>query len=130
MESHKRLLSILHIAYGALHLVGYLVVHLIFSTMAPFILEEISRNGDADAANIVGVVFMVVKSIAFIFIVILPLPSIIGGIAQLNNRSWGMTLMMISGCISLLNIPVGTALGVYTIWVYLEEKKHNDSTQK
>lgn len=124
MDSHKKLLSILHIAYGALHLSVFLILHLILSTLSPFILEKIAHE-DETAAAFVQMIFVTVRSVAFILIVLLPLPSIIGGIALLKNKKWGMVLIMVSGCLSLLSFPIGTALGVYTIWVYLEDRKLN-----
>ncbi len=34
-----------------------------------------------------------------------------------------MVLLLIAGCISLLSFPIGTAIGVYTIWVFIEDNK-------
>lgn len=122
MDSQKRLLSILHIVYGGLHILLFVFGALLINTILPFIMSEINQS-NPDAAMIVEMVVMFVRSILFVLIVVVPLPSLIGGIAQLYNRDWGMPLMMISGCLSLLNIPIGTALGVYTIWVFLENNK-------
>lgn len=37
----------------------------------------------------------------------------------LERESWARPLMLVLGFISLLHIPFGTALGIYTIWVLL-----------
>lgn len=37
----------------------------------------------------------------------------------LERQSWGRVLAIIAGIISLWHIPLGTALGVYTLWVML-----------
>lgn len=132
MYSHNRLLSVLHIVYGAGHILIFVLINLFINMIMPFIESEISESG-GDELFIVRMAMVFGRTVIFILIVLIPLPSLIGGIAQLNNKSWGMTLMMISGCLSLLNIPIGTALGVYTIWVYLENQKKkdpNDSTQE
>ena len=93
MEAHKRLVSILHIIYGTLTVLFFLIISAIIRTIFPFIMD-------------LG-----------------PIPSIVGGIATLYNKSWGFPTLMVSGCLGLLNIPIGTALGIYTIWVFLEDQK-------
>ena len=134
MYSHNRLLSILHIVYGAGHILIFVLINLFLNMIMPFIESEIGQSG-GNELFIVQMVMNFGRAVIFILIVLVPLPSLIGGIAMLNNKSWGMVLMMISGCLSLLNLPVGTALGVYTIWVYLENQKKkepqlNDATQQ
>lgn len=128
MDSHKRLLAILHIVYGTLQIVFFVFLNLVISTLLPLIEAEM-QGSDEEGLAIVKMVFSFLRSFFVILILFFPLPSIIGGIAQLNNKSWGLPLLLISGCLGLLNLPIGTALGVYTLWVYLEnqkEKKAND----
>ncbi len=124
MDTQKRLLSILHIVYGSLGLLGFLVLHLVLDTILPFIENEI---GDGDDYMIVQTVFLFVRSLFLLLIIIFPLPSIVGGVAQLKGKPWGMTVMMISGCLSLLSFPLGTALGVFTIYVYSKSSKQNEN---
>ncbi len=125
MEAHKRLLSILHIVYGTLTLLVFLIISAFVRSIFPFIMEEAVQEGQEMGFAIAGAALELVRWI-FIFIMLLgPVPSIIGGIATLYNKSWGLPLLMVSGCLGLLNIPFGTALGIYTIWVFLEEQKKN-----
>ena len=35
----------------------------------------------------------------------------------LQRRPWGRTMSIVIGILSLLKFPVGTALGIYTLWV-------------
>jgi hypothetical protein len=39
------------------------------------------------------------------------------GFSLLNRKPWGRTLGIIAGILSLFTFPVGTALGIYTLWV-------------
>lgn len=41
------------------------------------------------------------------------------GWGLLERQSWARPLTLVLGFVSLINIPLGTALGVYTIWVLL-----------
>ena len=39
------------------------------------------------------------------------------GFSLLNRKPWGRTLGIIAGILSLFTFPVGTALGIYSLWV-------------
>ena len=45
---------------------------------------------------------------------------IIGGIGLFAYRSWARILVMIVSALNCLNVPVGTAKGVYSIWVLMQ----------
>jgi len=39
------------------------------------------------------------------------------GFSLLYRKSWGRTLAIVAAVLSLIKIPVGTGLGIYTLWV-------------
>jgi hypothetical protein len=41
------------------------------------------------------------------------------GWGLLQRESWARPLTLVLGFISLIDFPIGTALGIYTIWVLL-----------
>ena len=49
-------------------------------------------------------------------IVLISAPGIIGGLGLMKKQSWARILVLVLGVINLINIPFGTALGIYTIW--------------
>ncbi|MEZ4633730.1 MAG: hypothetical protein R2856_01910 [Caldilineaceae bacterium] len=54
----------------------------------------------------------------FGFLVALGLPGIFSlGIGLLMRKSWGRYLAIIVGILNLPNLPIGTALGIYSLWV-------------
>jgi hypothetical protein len=127
MDTHRRLLSILHILYGTGTLVIFLFVSTIFNSLLPFIEDEIPRdNGGIFAFSLI---FSIIRIFILIIAVTVPIPSIVGGIALINGKKWGLIPLLVSGCVSLLSFPVGTGLGVYTIWGYLELNKTNPNDE-
>ena len=74
-------------------------------------------QGEHQAAGILGIIAVALGS----FLAVLALPGIIGGWALFSGRSWGRPLVLVLGFLDLINIPFGTALGVYTIWALLHE---------
>lgn len=133
MDSHRKLLSILHLVYGAGTIILFLFLNTLFSTIFPFIASEINDTEGPQGAAVFEMVTGMVQTVILVILIFIPIPSIIGGIAYLNQKNWGLTLMMVSGCLSLLSFPIGTALGVYTIWTFLnaqkQEKAHDISSQ-
>lgn len=47
---------------------------------------------------------------------------ILAGWGLLSWQPWARTLAIVLGCIALIHIPFGTALGIYTLWVLLPEE--------
>ena len=123
METHKRVLGILYIVSGSLHILLMLFLSALFSILLPFIFE----HAKLDEQWILLYIVPFVQIIGVITILLFAVPSIIGGIALLNKKKWGLTLVLILGCFKLFSFPIGTALGVYTIWVYSENHKHQVS---
>ncbi|CAN5151857.1 MAG: hypothetical protein ACR2GW_09895 [Pyrinomonadaceae bacterium] len=105
MQQHISILGALYIVFGALGLLAAVIVFV--SVVGGGLL-----SGDREAIAVTsGVGFFVALLIA-----ILSLPSLAAGIGLLKRRSWSRLLALIVGCISLLNFPFGTALGIYTLW--------------
>ena len=54
-----------------------------------------------------------------IFLLVLSLPGLITGIGLLKFQPWARIVGLVFGAINLINIPFGTILGVYGLWVLL-----------
>ncbi len=39
----------------------------------------------------------------------------------MNNWSWSQTLLLVTGCLNLVFIPIGTILGIYTIYILMKD---------
>ena len=51
---------------------------------------------------------------------------IAAGWGLLTLQPWARMLAIVFGCISLFEMPFGTALGIYTLWVLLPEKSEQE----
>jgi hypothetical protein len=56
------------------------------------------------------------------FFIILSVPTIIAGIGLLKRREWARILTIIIGILHLFGFPIGTAIGVYTLYVLLNDQ--------
>jgi hypothetical protein len=124
METHKRVLGILYIVSGAMHILIMLFLSALFSILLPFIFE----NAKLDEQWILLYIVPFIRVIGVITVLLFALPSIIGGMGLLNKKKWALTVVLVLGCFKLFSFPIGTALGVYTIWVYSEDHKQHLAT--
>ena len=111
MKKHIELVGILHIVYSGIALI-----------IAAFCFMLLSGIGiiahNAIALGVLGTIGMIVC----VIITVLAIPGIIAGIGLLRMKSWGRILAIVVGCLNLLHIPFGTALGIYTLWVLLNDE--------
>ena len=78
-------------------------------------------SGDAVALPILGLI----GTIALVFFVVLALPGVLAGYGLLKRKKWGQILGIVVGILSLFNIPLGTALGGYTLFVLLQSSAND-----
>jgi len=123
MEVHKRILAILYIISGALQILVMITLSSVISLIVPFIMEEAGPEGQWVFVWLVPFI----RIIAVCIIILFSIPSIIGGIGLLNNKPWALTLLLVLGCFKLFSFPIGTAIGIYTIWVYSQNHKPSTS---
>ena len=105
-EEHNKTLGTLHLIYGAIHgltLVGLLMLILFVILATP-------------AAANMSTFWMVISGliIAALFLVVGILPLVVG-YGFRRRAGWVKPLGIILAVLSLVNIPIGTALGIYTI---------------
>ena len=113
MNTHIKTVGILYLVFGSLTMFTAVVVLLSFGTVGGIVVAQ----GEQEAAGILGVLMLGVCGL----LSLLALPELIGGWALLTGRPWGRNWVLVLGFISLLNIPFGTLLGIYTLWALLRD---------
>ena len=54
---------------------------------------------------------------------------VIVGFGLVNRYRWSRMLAIVLACLALLNIPFGTVLGIYTLWVLLPSSSEQEFSQ-
>ncbi|MFN2165349.1 MAG: hypothetical protein ACK2U9_03725 [Anaerolineae bacterium] len=67
-------------------------------------------------------ILLVVGAAAGAFLGVLALPGIFAGMGLLLRKEWGRFLALLVGVLGLVNIPVGTLIGIYTVWVLMQDE--------
>ena len=112
MQTHVKVLAILHIVFGALGVLIGLGIFAFFGGIAGLI----HMDHDPDAAFVVPMMGAI-GGFVLILILCLSIPGIIAGIGLLSYQPWARILTIVLSILDLFSIPFGTALGVYGLWV-------------
>lgn len=110
-EKHITLLGVFHIVYHAIGFVAGIGVLVFFPALG-------AVTGDAEANVVLSIIGGVVGTI----LIVVSIPGIIGGIGLLRRHSWARIVALIIGAADLFDIPIGTALGIYTFWVLMRDE--------
>jgi hypothetical protein len=103
---------------GWLHIVGNLFFVLIGVFLFFFLSSIGAVSGDPEAAVILGIVGTFIGGL----LTVLGLPGIVAGFGLLGHKAWARYLAIVLGVLNLLNAPVGTVIGIYTLWVLMQEE--------
>lgn len=108
MDWHVRMVGVLNILFGAISAVAGVVIAL--TVGSPF---QIYRS-----ENLLGVLI----GLSAIFHLALAIPCLVGGIYILTFAPWSRGLLICASSLNLLNLPVGAAIGSYSLWVLMTEE--------
>lgn len=117
MQSHVDFVGVLFIVWGLLTtLIGLSTLAL--GAAAAALVTSSGNNGNGLAAGLTAVVFITLAILAMIWGV----AHVVVGVPLRRRRPWARLLALMLGSVDLLLLPYGTALGVYALWVLLNEK--------
>ncbi|MEI8229976.1 MAG: hypothetical protein WCG83_02450 [Candidatus Peregrinibacteria bacterium] len=113
MPLHLRILGWLYTVIGVIGVIACSVFIYMIYGKGPYAYSPEMQRLLIEAG--LGSWMLGVATIASIF-------SLIAGLALLKMQSWARKLLMTFGILSLVDFPIGTIIGVYTIWVLWRHK--------
>ena len=110
MKQHVSFVGALHIGFGLLGIVGAFSIFFGFQFLFELVDHEpIAQKVLSYVGNTIALITMFFSSLG-----------VIGGVGLFSFRSWARILVMIVSAVNCLNVPVGTAKGIYSIWVLMQ----------
>jgi len=119
LDGHKRVLGILYIISAAFLMLGMFLLNTLMSLIFSFAFDEM--NGEEQ--KVAEFVMALVAYLPGIILLFFALPTLIAGIGLLAKQRWAVVLSLIVGCLKLFSFPIGTAIGIYAIWIFSEDQK-------
>jgi hypothetical protein len=109
MEKHINVVAVLQIG---LSIFGVVIAVALYT-----ILHAVGNFTDDQQANFI---LKIIANAIATFFIILSIPGIIGGIGLLKRKEWARILVLILSVLHLFRFPVGTAIGIYSIWALVQ----------
>lgn len=118
MTTHVKVLGVLYIVLSAIGVCAALFFGLALGAAGGIVGQTASPEDAAVALPVIGL-----AGTAFVvFLLAVSLPGLITGIGLLKFQSWARIVGIVLAAINLINIPFGTALGIYGLWVLLNKE--------
>jgi hypothetical protein len=116
MELHVKVLAVLYLVYGAFGLVMAVLMLLAFGGVTGLVgLAAVNEPEALLAIPVIGALGTMIVG----FMLLMSVPRILAGFGLLGHRPWARILAVVLSALGLVNIPFGTVLGVYGLWVLL-----------
>ena len=120
LHDHVRILGVLYIICGALGLLVALLVVVIFGLGA---LGIVGAAAHEDPEAIIAIpIIGAVGALIVGFISVISACNIAAGFGVMNYRPWARILTIVLSAMNLPSVPLGTALGIYGLWVLLNKE--------
>lgn len=117
MRAHLQFTAFLFIVIGAVFALAAALAPSLFSATAQAVAESGEEGADIGAALIAWTGRTVAIGGA-----ILSLPSLVCGWGLLRRRRWSRWLGIFLGALAVVQVPVGTIVGGYILWVLLSAR--------
>jgi len=118
MRTHVKVLGVVYLAVGACMLLLALFLALTMGSVTGIVGATAEPQDAAIAIPILGIAGMALVVMFGVF----SLPSLITGYGLLYFKSWARIVGIVLSAVSLINFPLGTAVGVYGLWVLLNKE--------
>lgn len=120
VESHLQLLAIFWYAISALNALGGVVLVVAANTLIPHLHAlgappEVPVEFITVLVNTFGILILAKAAAGFI-----------AGWGLLKHEAWARVVALVLAFLALLNFPLGTALGVYTLWALLPGQSQHE----
>ena len=111
MDKHITILGVLNLALGLTGLIA-----------TPFVLISMVGGGLA-VVQLTEMLFVPALGVAIALLIMLfSIPPLIAGVALLRGTTWAHPLGLVVAAVNLVNIPFGTPVGVYGVWVLSRQR--------
>ena len=118
MTTHIKVLAVLYIVLSAFGLLAAIFLGLVFGTASGIVGMNADPHDAAIALPIIGLAGTALVT----FLVLVSLPGLVAGIGLLKLQPWARILGIVVAVLNLIHVPIGTAVGIYGLWVLLNRE--------
>ncbi len=117
MQTHVKVLGVLYLVVSGFMLFLALFLLLVMGGTAGLVGAAADGPDAAIAIPVLGIAGAALG----MFFVVFALPGLVAGYGLLHYKPWARILGIVLSALSLINIPIGTLVGAYGLWVLLNK---------
>jgi hypothetical protein len=121
VREHVKLLSILWMAYSAMHVFGGVILILI----SKLVVIKLSNIPNGPPPELMMWLRPILSAVGWLILVKAAV-GFIAGWGLWQREEWARVTALVIGFVALLSVPIGTALGIYTLWVLLPSQSEEE----
>lgn len=118
MQTHVKVLGVVYLFVGGCMLLAALFLFFTLGGVAGIVGATAEPQDAAIAIPILGLAGATLAA----FLTVFALPSLITGYGLLHYKPWARVVGIVLSAFSLINIPIGTIIGAYGLWVLLNQE--------
>lgn len=111
MEGHIRTVASLHIALSIIGFLGAIILYSILNLIGNFVDDQNAQ-----------MILSIVANALVVFLFVLSIPGFIAGLGLFKHKEWARIIILIISALKLLSFPIGTAVGIYSIWALIQKE--------
>jgi hypothetical protein len=115
IKKHVTIVGSIQIGFSVLGLIGAVAIFITFTFARAFVEND----------NVATIVLRFLSISLPVLIGFLSIIGLVGGIGLLVYKPWARYLVIVISALDCVNIPFGTAKGVYSIWVLIQDETIN-----
>jgi hypothetical protein len=103
----------------------FIVGNAFFLLIGGFVFMLLTGLGQSVSDPEARAILPLVGSTIGLLLALLSVPGLAAGYGLLTRKPWARVLAIVVAVLGLLNFPVGTAIGIYALWVLLQTSTAN-----
>ncbi len=120
VANHVSLLGALWIVYSSFILIAGIFLLFVGKVMVAFLMTQPPPGAPP--------LFFLKPLLTLIGVLIIGFGSLglAAGIGLMRREGWARMVALVAGCIALIKVPLGTGLGIYTLWVLVSQNSEQE----
>ena len=103
----------------------FIVGNAVFLLVGGFVFTLLTGLGQTVSDPEARAILPLVGSTVGFLLALLSVPGLAAGYGLLTRKAWARVLAIVMAVLGLLNFPIGTAIGIYALWVLLQTSTAN-----
>jgi ABC-type sulfate transport system permease subunit len=124
-QDHNKTLGILFLIFGSVNILLLIPVALQTTQALKGIEDNAALSPNPESVHNAMGLLMILLIVLGVFSLASSIMEIVAGFGLFKRQTWAPAAATIAAIVSLINLPIGTVLGIYALWFLFGSKGRN-----